>query len=125
VSARSEARAHLAKAAEFLAAAELAAAAGLFNAAASDAVVSGINAKDAICLTLTGRSHKSDDHTAAIAELRRAGKAGAELGPTFQRLLNVKSRSQYQSVSVQQRQASDAVAWADRMYRAARLVVVR
>jgi uncharacterized protein (UPF0332 family) len=123
VSALQEARAHLAKAKEFLEAAELALDAELFNAAASDAVVSGINSKDAICLKLTGTSTKSDDHNAAPAELRRAGKAGADLEATFKRLLNLKSRSQYQAVSVQRRQARDAVTWAERMYLAARSVV--
>jgi uncharacterized protein (UPF0332 family) len=123
VSALQDARAHLAKAKEFLEAAELALDADLFNAATSDAVVSGINSKDAICLKLTGTSTKADDHNAAPAELRRAGKAGADLEATFKRLLNLKSRSQYQTVSVQRRQARDAVTWADRMYVAARSVV--
>jgi hypothetical protein len=53
-----DARAHLAKAREFLEAAELTNDLGLFNAAASSAVTSGINSKDAICLTLTGRTRK-------------------------------------------------------------------
>lgn len=49
-----EARAHLAKAREFLTAAELNLDLDLFNAATSNAVISGINSKDAICLRLTG-----------------------------------------------------------------------
>lgn len=124
MSALDDAGAHLAKAKEFLKAAELALDATLFNAATSDAVVSGINSKDAICLKLTGQTIKSDDHRAAPAELRRAGQAGADLEATFKRLLNLKSRSQYQAMSVQRRQARDAVAWAERMYVAAREVVV-
>lgn len=122
MSALQDARAHLAKAKEFLEAAELALDAELFNAATSDAVVSGINSKDAICLKLTGTTAKSDDHNAAPAELRRAGKAGADLEATFKRLLNLKSRSQYQTGSVQRRQARDAVTWAERMYIGARSV---
>lgn len=117
-----DARAHLAKAKEFLEAAELSLDAELFNAATSDAVVSGINSKDAICLKLTGRTMKSDDHNAAPAELRRAGNAGARLEATLKRLLNLKSRSQYQAMPVQRRQARDAVSWAERMYNAARSV---
>ena len=123
MSALEDARAHLAKAKAFLEAGELSLDAELFNAATSDAVVSGINSKDAICLKLTGRTAKSDDHNAAPAELRRAGKAGAELEATFKRLLNLKSRSQYQALSMQRRQASDAVAGAERMYNGARSVV--
>lgn len=123
MSALHDAQAHLAKAKEFLEAAELSLDAALFNAATSDAVVSGINSKDAICLKLTGQTMKSDAHNTAPAELRRAGKAGADLEATFKRLLNLKSRSQYQAMSVQRRQAREAVAWAERMYVAARAVV--
>lgn len=123
MTALQDARAHLAKAKEFLDAAVLSLDAELLNAATSDAVVSSINSKDAICLKLTGTSMKSDDHNAAPAELRRAGKAGADLEATFKRLLNLKSRSQYQTLSMQRRQARDAVAWAERMYVAARSVV--
>lgn len=47
-----DAEAHLAKAREFLTAAESAASQDLHNAATSNAVVSGINSKDAICLRL-------------------------------------------------------------------------
>ncbi|MCZ7536564.1 MAG: HEPN domain-containing protein [Acidimicrobiia bacterium] len=118
-----DARAHLAKAKEFLEAAELSLDAALFNAATSDAVVSAINSKDAICLKLTGQSMKLDDHNAAPAELRRAGKAGAGLEATFKRLLNLRARSQYQVLSVQRRHAKDAVAWAERMYDGARSVL--
>jgi uncharacterized protein (UPF0332 family) len=56
VTALSEARAHLRKAKEFLTAAEFSLDLDLFNAATSNAVTSGINAKDAICLRLTGRA---------------------------------------------------------------------
>lgn len=54
-----DARAHLAKAREFLTAAESAASQDLHNAATSNAVVSGINSKDAICLQLTGTTTKA------------------------------------------------------------------
>lgn len=49
-----EARLHLAKAREFLDAAEASRDLGLKNAPASDAVISAINSKDAICLAVTG-----------------------------------------------------------------------
>lgn len=48
-----DAKAHLVKAQEFLAAAESEVSAERYNAATSNAVLSGINSKDAICLTLT------------------------------------------------------------------------
>jgi hypothetical protein len=54
---------------------------GRSHAAASDAVISGINSKDAICLRLTGRTRKSDNHAEAVAELKAAGPAGTALAP--------------------------------------------
>ena len=69
-------RQHLNKADEFLAAARLGLDAGLANAAASNAVLSGINSKDAICLALTSRTSKSQNHLQAVEELRRAGRSG-------------------------------------------------
>ena len=59
MSALDEARAHLAKAREFLEAAELTNDLQLFNAAASNAVTSGINSKDAICLATMRRRSRS------------------------------------------------------------------
>ncbi len=56
MSALNDATAHLAKSREFLRAAESNKELNLYNAATSDAVISGINSKDAICLGLTGRS---------------------------------------------------------------------
>ncbi len=55
MSALNDATAHLAKSREFLPA-ESNKELNLYNAATSDAVISGINSKDAICLGLTGRS---------------------------------------------------------------------
>lgn len=78
MTALDEAKAHLAKAREFLEAAELTNDLDLHNAAASSAVTSGINSKDAICLALTGRTNKSDNHNEAVAELRDAGPAAAD-----------------------------------------------
>ena len=49
------ARGHLTKAQEFLAEAKSALANGHANVATSNAVIAGINAKDAICLVLVGR----------------------------------------------------------------------
>lgn len=118
-----QARAHLIKAEEFLAAAQSNARLGWINAATSNAVSCGINAKDAIFLTLTGRSAKSDNHADAVKELQRAGAYGAELAPTFSRLLKTKSKSQYQGEAVAASDARRAIDWAQRMYDGARLLV--
>jgi predicted Zn-dependent protease len=90
-----EAQLHLAKAREFLEAAEGSRDRKLYNAATSDAIISAINSKDAICLALTGRTSKSDNHADAVPELKRAGPAGADLSPTLNRLLKLKTKSQY------------------------------
>ena len=118
-----EARLHLAKAREFLDAAETSRDLGLDNAAVSDAVISAINSKDAICLALTGRTGKSDNHAQAVDELKRAGQAGAKLATALGRLLNLKTRSQYAARSVSAADASKAVDWADRMFTTADGVV--
>ncbi len=84
MTALEEAQLHLAKAREFLDAAETSRDLGRYNAAASDAVISAINCKDAICLALTGRTGKSDNHAQAVDELKRSGPVGAELASTTQ-----------------------------------------
>jgi uncharacterized protein (UPF0332 family) len=117
------ARAHLTKAQEFLEAAELTNDLELFNAAASNAVTSGINSKDAICLALTGRTRKADNHTEAVAELKVAGPTGREVSSTLSRLLRLKSRSQYQSESVSAADAAKSIEWATRLLQTAQVVV--
>ena len=94
------ARLHLSKAEEFLEAAETNLDQKLYNATTSDAIISAINAKDAICLGLTGHTSKSDNHAEAVQELKRAGRAGSELSATLNRLLKLKTRSQYAPMSV-------------------------
>ena len=123
MTALDEAWLHLAKAREFLDAAETSRDLGLNNAAASNSVIASINSKDAICLALTGRTGKSDNHTQAVDELRRSGPVGAELTSTLTRLLNLKTRSQYASRSVSAADAGKAVDWASRMHTAAEGVV--
>lgn len=109
------ARGHLAKADEFLAEAEAALANGHSNVATSNAVIAGINAKDAICLLLVGVTSKAADHARAVPELRKAGKLGAELAPTLDRLLKSKTKSQYQSISIAMKDAEVAVRQAQRL----------
>ena len=114
-----ESRAHLRKAREFLDAARLEVERDLYSAAASSAVLAGINAKDAICLRLTGRTGKSDDHRSAVPKLAAAGPAGKALESTFRRLLGLKTAAQYQSAPIGRTDATKAVDWAARMVDAA------
>ena len=114
---------HLAKAKEFLEAAALNNEFELYSAAVSNAVTSGINSKDAICLKLTRRTAKSDDHNAAPTELTASGPLGAGLAPTLHRLLGLKPRAQYQSKQMTSKEAASAVSWAQRLYEGAESVV--
>ena len=123
MSALADARAHLDKAREFLEAAEVNHELELYNAATSNAVTSGINSKDAICLKLTGLTNKADNHDEARAEIRGAGPAGRALEPTFHRLLKLKPKSQYRHTSVSASDAAKAVEWATRMLDVAQEVV--
>lgn len=118
------ARAHLAKAREFLEAAELTNDLQLYNAAASNALTSGINSKDAICLALTGQTRKSDNHAEAIMELNRAGAAGRDCSTTLSRLLKLKSKSQYQASSVSPADSAKSIEWAARLLDTAQSVTL-
>lgn len=125
MSALSDARAHLRKAREFLDAAELNLDRNLHNAATSSAVTSGINAKDAICLALTGKTAKSENHTDAVVELRAAGPATKSLATTLGRLLKLKNKSQYQTLDVARTEAMRAVGWATMLVEGATGIVPR
>lgn len=116
---RAEAQAHLRKARQFLESAHLSRENELYDAAASSAVLCGINCKDAICLAAMGTTSKSEDHTRAVKELRQSGRLGAELAPTFSRLLGLKTPSQYLAKPTGKAQADRAIEWAQRMYNAA------
>lgn len=114
MSAPRDARLHLDKAEEFLEAAESNQGLGLFNAAASAAVTSGINSKDAVCLAAKGFTGKSDSHSDAVGELRQSGPVGAAIAPTFNRLLSVKARAQYQTRATTAKGSRGAAGWAAR-----------
>lgn len=125
MSALSDARAHLRKAREFLEAAELSASLDLFNAATSSAVTSGINSKDAICLALTGRTSKTENHNDAVTELRAAGPSMTAQASCLGRLLRLKNRSQYQAADIAQSDAFKAIEWASRLLRVASQTVAK
>lgn len=118
-----EARGHLDKAREFLEAAELCSDLGLHSAATSNAVIAGINSKDAICLALVGRTHKTDDHGRAVRELREAGPAGRALETTLSRLLRLKTRSQYQAGDISAKDAEKAIEWGSKLVEGAQRAV--
>ena len=110
-----QARGHLAKAKEFLDEAHGAVTRDHFSAATSNALVAGINAKDAICLTLVGKTGKGDNHQLAVSELRAAGRGAAELATTLDRLLKPKTRVQYTPLAVVRKDAEIAVRQAQKL----------
>lgn len=114
------AQGHLVKAREFLEAAGMSLDLEQFNAATSNAVISAINSKDAICLKRLGATMKSDSHAHAVKDLSAAGRDAARLAPTFKRLLVLRANPQYQSATVAASTASMAVSNAEKMYEAAR-----
>lgn len=123
MSARVEAEGHLKKAQDFLEAAQTDLDFDLLDPATSNAVLAGINAKDVICLMLTGTTKKTENHNSAVGELKTAGQAGADVVSTFQRLLKLKTKSQYQSDAVSRSDTEKAIEWAQRMVDAARVVM--
>lgn len=123
MSALHDARAHLRKAREFLDAAEINLECDLYNAATSSAVTSGINAKDAICLALAGRTAKAESHIDAVAELRAAGPGTKSWATALGRLLKLKNKSQYQTVDVARADAVKSVTWSTTLVEGATSVV--
>lgn len=116
---RAEALAHLNKAKEFLDAADAAGESRWWNAAASNAVTAGINAKDALCFALSGHSTAADDHRAAVAELRALGAPGREAATALDRLLSVKDKAQYDRRDVTETDAKAALRRAHTLVRTA------
>jgi len=115
MSVRHEAQVHVEKAREFLEVAVECVESRHFNAVASNAVISGINSKDAICLHITGLTNKKGDHLDAVDELRRSVSGTRDLASCLSRLISLKSKSQYQTVAISESDARKAVVWAQRL----------
>jgi hypothetical protein len=113
MTAHEDAAAHLAKATEYLEAAELAKYVGLHNPATSNAVISGINFKNAICLQHTGRTGTTGNHAEDIVEVTAAGPTGMAQAATFDQLLRATSGSD----------AGQAIEWAGQLLTAAKSVM--
>ncbi len=117
------ARGHLSKAEEFLAEAMSALEGGHPSVAVTNAVIAAINSKDAICLALVGKTSKLDDHRQAVPELRKAGRIGADLATTLDRLLKPKTRAQYPAAPIAQKDAVVAVRQAGQLVAGARALL--
>ena len=87
---------------------------------AANAVLAGIAAADVICCVALGHHSRSLDHAAAIGLLRTA--KDRQSANQLDRLLSVKSRSQYDVRSLTEAQAAQALARAGRLVDKARVV---
>ena len=85
-------RAKVAKAEEFLTAAELSLELSAYNAATSLAVSAGINASDSMILAKGGVLPNASDHQQSTRTLRRIDPSAAV---QLNRLLGLKNKSQY------------------------------
>lgn len=74
---------------------------------------------------MTGTTAKTDKHTEAVAELRRAGSASGPLATTLGRLLKLKNKSQCQTANVALADALKAIEWATKLVDGATRIVSR
>jgi len=91
---------HLAKAEQFLAAAEFSLDSGMADAAASNSVHAGIQACDAIRAARDSTYTRGKNHTDAIPILRQAGAEGRTAATLLGRLLAIKSKAEYDTTAI-------------------------
>jgi hypothetical protein len=119
----SEARAYLAKADQYFAAAADSLAAGRTIAATSLAIHAAINAADAVTGARLGSRAAGEDHNQVLALLAQSGPDGAAVARDLTRLLPLKARAEYDPDDVAPSIASHAVEQARHCVAAARRVI--
>jgi len=87
--------------------------------AAGLAVLAGIAASDAICVSRLGSIYRGENHRDAVELLRVATMDGKKLSTTFLKLIDVKDEAHYGLITVAPRKARDAVRWASILVRRA------
>jgi hypothetical protein len=120
---RSEARAYLAKADQYLSAAVDSLAADRTIAATSLAIHAAINAADAVTGARLGSMAGGEDHNQVLVLLARSGPDGATVARDLTRLLPLKTRAEHDPDDVAPSIASSAVERARRCVSAARRVI--
>lgn len=109
-----QARAYVAKAGEYLAAARNELEAGRSIAATSLAIHAAINAADAVTGVRIGRRAAGQDHDEVLKLLREAGQQGAEVERNLGRLLPLKTKAEYEPADIARTEAKRAVERASR-----------
>lgn len=93
------------------------------NVIASNAVLAGIAAADAICGRVLRSRSVGEDHKQAVALLSTATIKGTEYARDLNRLLDIKTNSQYSALTIAQSSSDKALAWARRLVDAMELVL--
>ena len=119
-----QARAHLAKAEEYLAAAQKALEDDAYSAAGGTAVLAGINAADCVAGLLLG-SRWNGPHEQAAAHLSHAGEEGRAVAAHLRKLLRKKTQAHYETKALTAAEAQLLVQAAARTVSTARLVEER
>jgi hypothetical protein len=120
---RREAVAHLDQARQFLAAAEYSRDENHHDAEASNAVLAGIRAADAIRAARNSAYSKVKKHEDAVPLTRQAGPEGRDAAVLLGRLLAIKSKAQYDSTTITADAARRAVVTAGRIVELAKTVL--
>jgi uncharacterized protein YbjQ (UPF0145 family) len=120
---RSEARAYLAKADQYLSAAVDSLAADRTIAATSLAIHAAINAADAVIGARLGSRAAGEDHNQVLVLLDQSGPDGATVARDLTRLLPLKTRAEYDPDDVAPSIAAHAVERARRCVAAARRAI--
>ena len=82
------------------------------EASGSNAVLAGIAAADAICGIVLGERSSSDEHSQAVALLKRATRPATKPANSLRRLLVAKTPVQYGVQPISLADAADLVRWA-------------
>ncbi len=120
---RPEAAQFMGKAEEFLDTAQEALEEGRYNAAAGNAVHSGINAVDAILGILTGQRASGQDHAQAVQLISVVPGVGREASNHLRRILPLKTRAEYDPRPVSAADATRAVDQSHKLVGLARSVM--
>lgn len=110
-----DAQTKIAKAREFLAAAQDSLAHDRPNAACSDAVNAAVNANDALCLARLQRYSTAQNHAHALELARACGTVGRDVAKQLERVLKVKDKAQYDTASIRRSEATQVVQRAERI----------
>jgi hypothetical protein len=92
---------------------------------ASNAVLAGIAASDAICGRVLKVASSGEDHGQAVALLRTATPEGPAYAKELRRLVEIKTAAQYSPATTSSEVATRSLVWAERLVQAMEAVLTR